>query len=81
MVIKHLKINKIDVYDSDLPVFCITNTHTGWHIRLGIYETKYLLQALHEEELVEELQLRLADELPDCIKIQLDHKFEEWGFL
>lgn len=81
MVVKHLEINKIDVYDSDFPVFRITNTYSGWYIRLGIYETKYLLQALHEEELAEALQLKLEDELPDSIKKQLDHKFEEWEFL
>ncbi len=81
MVVKHLEINKIDVYDSELPVFLITNTYSGWHIRFGIYETKYLLQALHEQELAEALQPKLEDELPDSIKKQLDHKFEEWGFL
>lgn len=83
MVIKHLEISKIESFDSDLPVFRITNIYSGWNMRFGVYETKYLLQALHAEELAEALQLDLdlKDELPDSIKKQLDHKFEEWELL
>ncbi len=81
MLIKHLIITKVEANNNDLPLYRITNTVSGWNMLFGIYETKYLLQVLHAEELAEALQLRLEDELPDSIKKQLDLKFQEWGLL
>jgi putative peptide zinc metalloprotease protein len=81
MEVKHLEIEEELTGKSNLPNFLVKNTYSGRFVRLGIRETKYLLQALNANEEAIALQMEEVEELPDNLKRQLDEKFEEWEFL
>lgn len=81
MEIQHLSIEKESVNPGGRMTYLVRNNQNGRYIRLGMPETKFLLEQLRADRYCGSLGMEDSPAVAEKLKETLKNKFEEWGFL